>query len=176
MLVNRLAFLKGDVMKSYVRTSALAPPRRRLGHSRPSILDHVKLLDGRLAWPVAKAAGVHEATFRARLSAGVSPDDAVRPVSRVVMPGGLTVAAAARASGLRPLTVRKRIARGVPVQDAARPVERPRLADGRLAWPLAKAAGVSSATFWHRLRKAGWSPDEAIKPVARRSSARPPQV
>ncbi|WP_258286642.1 hypothetical protein, partial [Escherichia ruysiae] len=88
----------------------------------------------------------------------------------------LTVTAAARASGLRPLTVRKRIARGVLVQDAARPVERPRLSHGRLAWPVAKAAGVSSATFWYRLRKAGWSPDEAVKPVARRSSARPPQA
>jgi hypothetical protein len=159
-------------VKSCFQSSASAPPRRRKAYSRPSLLDRVKLSDGRLAWPVAKAAGVHEATFRARLAAGKSPDDAVRPVSRVVMPGGLTVTAAARASGLRPLTVRKRIARGVPVQDAARPVERPRLSDGRLAWPVAKAAGVSSATFWYRLRKAGWSPDQAVKPVARRSSAR----
>lgn len=163
-------------MKSNFEVPASAPPRRRKGHSRASLLDRVTLSDGRLAWPVAKAAGVHEATFRARLSAGVSPDDAVRPVQRVAMPGGLTVAAAARASGLRPLTVRKRLARGVSVQDAARPVERPRLSDGRLAWPVAKAAGVSSATFWHRLRKAGWSPDEAVKPVARRSSARPSQA
>lgn len=169
-------FLKGEAMKSNPEVSAVGPPRRRKVYSRPSLLDRVTLADGRLAWPVAKAAGVHEVTFRSRLSAGVSPDDAVRPVERVAMPGGRTVAAAARASGLSPLTVRKRLARGVPVQDAARPVDRPRLADGRLAWPVAKATGVSSATFWYRLRKAGWSPDEAVKPVARRSSSRPPQA
>lgn len=53
------------------------PPRR------PSLLRQVKLADGRLAWPVAQAAGLSEATFRARLGAGLSPDAAVsKPVPR----------------------------------------------------------------------------------------------
>lgn len=43
--------------------------------SRTSILDQVKLSDGRLAWPVAKARGMGEATFRARLKR-LSPDGA----------------------------------------------------------------------------------------------------
>lgn len=48
---------------------------------RPSLLREVKLADGRLAWLVAQAAGLSEATFRARLGAGLSPDAAVsKPV------------------------------------------------------------------------------------------------
>lgn len=43
--------------------------------SRTSILDQVKLSDGRLAWPVAKARGMGEAAFRARLKR-LSADDA----------------------------------------------------------------------------------------------------
>lgn len=143
--------LKGEAVKSNVQDPLLAPPQRRKGHSRPSLLDRITLSDGRLAWPVAKAAGVQEATFRARLSAGVPPDDAVLSVKRVVM------------------------SRGERVPQASLPCGRPRLSDGRLAQPLAKAAGVSAAAFHYRL-KAGWSPDEAIKPVRRRSSARVPQA
>lgn len=48
---------------------------------RPSLLNDCLLSDGRQAWPVAQAAGISEATFRARLKAGSSPDDAAtRPV------------------------------------------------------------------------------------------------
>lgn len=50
---------------------------------RSSLLDDCQLLDGRLAWPVAQAAGLSEATFRARLKAGLSPDAAVStPVAK----------------------------------------------------------------------------------------------
>lgn len=50
---------------------------------RPSLLSQVRLSDGRLAWPVAKAAGMSEVTFRARLKAGLSPDAAVsKPVAK----------------------------------------------------------------------------------------------
>ena len=50
---------------------------------RSSLLRQVTLSDGRLAWPVAQAAGLSEVTFRARLKAGLSPDDAVsRPVAK----------------------------------------------------------------------------------------------
>ena len=50
---------------------------------RPSLLSQVRLSDGRLAWPVAKAAGMSEPTFRARLKAGFSPDAAVsKPVAK----------------------------------------------------------------------------------------------
>lgn len=48
---------------------------------RPSLLAQVWLSDGRLAWPVAQANGISEATFRWRLKAGLSPyDAATRPV------------------------------------------------------------------------------------------------
>lgn len=49
---------------------------------RPSLLNEVKLADGRLAWPVARARGISEATFRARLRLQrLSPDEATfRPV------------------------------------------------------------------------------------------------
>lgn len=50
---------------------------------RSSVLAQVRLSDGQLAWPVARAAGISELTFRARLKAGLSPDDAVsRPVAK----------------------------------------------------------------------------------------------
>lgn len=46
-----------------------------LNPSRPSLLDQVKLTDGRLAWPVARDRGMSEAAFRLRLKR-LSPDDA----------------------------------------------------------------------------------------------------
>lgn len=50
---------------------------------RPSLMSQVRLSDGRLAWPVARAARLSEATFRARLKAGLSPDAAVsKPVAK----------------------------------------------------------------------------------------------
>jgi hypothetical protein len=156
---NRLAFLKGDVMKSSAQSHAPGRPWRRKANARPSILDHVKLSDGRLAWSVAKAAGLSEATFRARLKAGVSPDDALRPVQRVVMSRGARV------------DTSKWRRRGRPRKSGVEP----RLADGRLAQPLAKAAGVSAGAFYYRL-KAGWSPDDAIKPVRPKASARRSQA
>ena len=52
---------------------------------RPSLLSQVRLSDGRLAWPVATAAGMTEPTFRARLNRGLSPDAAVsKPVAKRV--------------------------------------------------------------------------------------------
>lgn len=48
---------------------------------RPSLLNECRLSDGRLGWPVAQSSGVSEATFRARLKSGLSPDEAAtRPV------------------------------------------------------------------------------------------------
>lgn len=54
-----------------------------LQKARRSLLDECLLSDGRLAWPAAQAAGLSEATFRARLKAGLSPDLAVtKPVAK----------------------------------------------------------------------------------------------
>lgn len=162
--------LKGETVMSDVQNPAPVPSRHKV-YSRPSLLDRVTLSDGRLAWPVAKAAGLHEATFRARLASGVSPDDAIAPVSCPSVPGGLT--AAARASGLSVQTVRKRLARGLPADRAIEPLSRPRLSDGRLASQVAKAAGVSSSTFWHRVRRGGWSVEQACglaRPPVRRGA------
>jgi hypothetical protein len=47
--------------------------RRR---SRPSVLDEVRLSDGRLAWPVARSNGVREVVFRMRLHRGWPADRA----------------------------------------------------------------------------------------------------
>jgi hypothetical protein len=51
--------------------------KRRRASPRPSILDTVTLSDGRLAWPLAQAAGMSEAVFRGRLKKGLSPDQAL---------------------------------------------------------------------------------------------------
>lgn len=149
-----------------------ASAHERRKRSRPSLLDQVFLSDGRLAWPVAQAAGVHEATFRARLKVGVSPDDAVLPAAphARVSDGRLAVRVAAEA-GISKLTLHKRLKRGLSPDDAVQPVARVRLSDGRQAWPVAKAAGVSNAAFHHRL-KAGWSPDDAVLPVGARRRGR----
>lgn len=57
--------------------------RRGRASPRPSLLSQVRLSDGRLAWPVARAAGMSEALFRARLKAGLLPDVAVsKPVAK----------------------------------------------------------------------------------------------
>lgn len=93
------------------------------------------LLDGRPAWPLARAAGVPIRTFRQRLRHGWSPDKAVLPV----------------ADGMK--------RRGRP-----RTVSLLKLADGRDAWPLARAAGLSQQTFFSRV-KAGWPAERAILPV-----------
>lgn len=50
--------------------------RRGSPRPRASLLDHVRLPDGRLAWPLAKALGVAEATFRSRLKIGYTPSEA----------------------------------------------------------------------------------------------------
>lgn len=44
--------------------------------ARSSLLAVCRLSDGRLAWPVAQSSGLSEATFRARLKRGMSPDEA----------------------------------------------------------------------------------------------------
>lgn len=63
---------------SQIRIDLLKMPK---GRARPSLLNQCLLSDGRLAWPVAQAAGLSEATFRARLNAGLSPDAAIaKPV------------------------------------------------------------------------------------------------
>lgn len=51
--------------------------KKRRACPRPSILDHVTLSDGRLAWPVAQAAGMSEVVFRGRLKKGMSADAAL---------------------------------------------------------------------------------------------------
>lgn len=55
------------------------------------------------------------------------------------------------------------------------------LSDGRPAWPVAQAAGLSRDAFRYRL-KAGWSPDDAVRPAGsvnppgRRPAGRPSGV
>lgn len=44
------------------------------------------------------------------------------------------------------------------------------LSDGRPAWPVAQAAGLSRDAFRYRI-KAGWAPDDAVRPVG---SVNPP--
>jgi len=43
---------------------------------RSSLLNVVELANGELAWPLAQANGIKEATFRHRLNMGMSPDEA----------------------------------------------------------------------------------------------------
>lgn len=106
---------------------------------RPSLLDHVRLSDGRLAWPVASALGMREATFRRRLNAGLSPDDAaLRPVA----------ATSGRWPGRRGPFGRL-------------PFVGVRLSDGRPIWPAAQLAGISEATLHSRLSR-GLTPDQAV--------------
>lgn len=106
--------------------------------TRPILkLSAVLLSDGRPAWPVAKANGVSRHTFRARLVRGWSPDAATAPVDK-----------AARRPGRPPC----------PLLLAAV------LSDGRPAWPVAQAAGLSRDAFRYRL-KAGWPPDDAVRPA-----------
>lgn len=131
------------------------PRVRERAKPRPSLLREVRLSDGRLAWPVAAAAGISEATFRARLSRGLSPDRAaLDPV-------------ASPAERARPQWQCGRSSRPL-----SRPLGRPsalrglRLPDGRSALAVAAAGGVSVATFRARLRR-GWSVERAaLEPVA----------
>lgn len=68
-------------MESQSSSNYPVPSRKRTGRS--SLLRQVTLTDGQLAWPVAQAAGLSEVTFRSRLKAGLSPDEAVsRPVAK----------------------------------------------------------------------------------------------
>lgn len=53
---------------------------------RPSILNDLRLTDGRLAWPVAMSLGMSEQTFRARIKRGLSVDRAVHLPVRVRRP------------------------------------------------------------------------------------------
>lgn len=129
---------------------------------RPSVLREIRLSDGRLAWPVAAAAGMSEATFRARLKRGLPADVAVsRPVATPAE------AAAARRK-TRVASPASALMRGL------------RLADGRSALQVALQGGVPAGTFRARLRR-GWSveaaalqplstPAERAKAAARRCS------
>lgn len=90
-----------------------------------------------------------------------------------VLSDGREALPVAKALGLSPHTYRQRLRRGMTPDEALRPVGMVRrggpvkpvlLADGRPAWPIAKAAGVSAQAFHYRL-KAGWSPDDAVRPV-----------
>lgn len=53
------------------------PPTRKSPPQRPSLKLSTHLSDGQLAWPVAKAKGISEALFYARLKKGMTPDEVV---------------------------------------------------------------------------------------------------
>lgn len=116
---------------------------------RSSVLREARLASGRLAWPVAAAAGMSEQTFRARLRRGLSPDEAATlPVA------SRSQAAAARwKRDRRPSGSRSRL-------------HALRLDDGRSALQVALQGGVPVATFRARLRR-GWSlQSAALQPLA----------
>ena len=121
-----------------------------LAVARPSLLDRVRLADGRLAWPIAVSLGVCEATFRDRLRRGLSPDDATfRPL------GPATRGPRVRRPWLRSL-----------------PFDGLLLADGLPLWPAVVRAGLNPCTVRNLLER-GFSPDEAVtlKPYQRRRRA-----
>ena len=125
--------------------------RRGLAVPRPSLLDRVRLSDGRLAWPIAVSLGICEATFRDRLRRGLSPDEATfRPLGKAKR--GPRV----RRPWLRPL-----------------PFEGVFLSDGSPLWPAVVRAGLNACTVRNRLER-GLSPDEAVtlKPYQRRCAGR----
>lgn len=112
-------------MKSNAEFPVLSPPRRRKGHSRPSLLDHITLSDGRLAWPVAKAAGVGKLTYHARIKRGVDPDKAIHPVNRPRLSDGRLAWPVAKAAGVSCATFHHRLKAGWSPDEAIRPVARP---------------------------------------------------
>lgn len=114
---------------------------------RSNLLDLVFLSDGRLAWPVAQAAGMNETTFRDRLKR-MSPDDALAlPVQSPDLAGAKERQAAAYERWLNRLAL---------------------MDDGSPAWPVAVANGVCLTTFRKRLAR-GWSGERAAtEPLAQR--------
>lgn len=116
--------------------------------ARPSLLDRVRLSDGRLAWPVAVSLGISETTFRKRLRCGLSPDEATfRPL------GPATRGPRVRRPWLRPL-----------------PFDGLFLSDGSPLWPAVVRAGLNACTVRNRLER-GLSPDEAVTVKPRRGGA-----
>lgn len=125
--------------------------RRGRAVARPSLLDRVRLADGRLAWPVAVSLGICEATFRKRLRHGLSPDEATfRPLGPAT----------------RGRRVRRPWLRSLPFDGLF-------LADGSPLWLAVVRAGLKPCTVRHRLER-GLSPDEAVtfKPYQRRFAGR----
>lgn len=115
---------------------------------RSSVLREARLASGRLAWPVAAAAGMSEQTFRARLRRGLSPDEAA----------ALPVASRSQAAAAR-------WKRGQPSGSRSR-LHALRLDDGRSALQVAIQGGVPVATFRARLRR-GWPlQSAALQPLA----------
>jgi len=127
-----------------------AGPARRRRYVRASILDDLRLADGRLAWPVAQSSGISEATFRSRLKAGRSPDEALAAPLTPAAVGRVGGAAAARRRTRAPWNTRPEGSKWDGL----------RLAGGRLAVDVAAASGVSVALLRLRLSR-GWSPERA---------------
>lgn len=122
--------------------------QRGLAVARPSLLDWVRLADGRLAWPVAVSLGICEATFRKRLRHGLSPDEAT------FCPLG---------PATRGRRVRRPWLRSLPFDGLF-------LADGSPLWPAVVRAGLNACTVRNRLER-GLSPDEAVMVKPRRGRA-----
>lgn len=122
------------------------PRLRALSKPRPSLVREVRLSDGRLAWPVAAAAGMSEATFRERLRRGLSPDRAALDPVRSAAEAG-------------------RLAAGVPRRRSSA-LMRLCLPDGRPALAVAAAAGVSAHLLRLRLAR-GWPLDRAASEPVR---------
>lgn len=99
----------------------------------------IKMEDGRLAWPIAKANGVSVEVFYDRLSKRWS----------------------AQKAATHPPPPRQR--RSPPQRPSLKLSTF--LFDGRLAWPVAASEGVSQAVFYWRLKQ-GMTPDQvAFTPV-----------
>lgn len=118
--------------------------------SARSIFDDLRLLDGRLLLPAAQRAGIREATLRARLRKGLSPDAAL----------------------LLPVKLPRRgppVMQGPLLREAAafRRFRHLALPDGAPAWLAAVAAGVTPGAFAMRLRN-GWTPEAATRPLRKR--------
>jgi len=114
----------------------------RLKQPRPSVLRSVTLENGDLAWPLAEKNGISEVTFRDRLRAGLSPDDAAtRPVE-----------SRNRQAALQ----RRKEAESLWLNGLAQ------LDNGEPAWPEAKANGISLTLFRARLDR-GWTGERAAK-------------
>lgn len=163
-------------------------PRRRAAPKspRPSLLDTVRLSSGDLAWPVAQAAGVLEATFRTRLARGLSPDQAAaQPVGLSVPKMGRRAKAQGAATGAQSPEGRAQPPEGEAVPEALRgsaPGYAGQVASLDAGWRLVvdpklrryvlqRLVGDGDAPRWVRV---GWAQPGQLSGLAQRFAAQVP--